>query len=330
MVAEWRHFAYEQALSNGLTRLGCDVSPVSTDEIIGNSLWTRVQKKVLSGPMISRLNREVMLRLRDLPWDVVYFRNPIYLLPETIEAVHDMAKGPVVIHCNDNPFEDGRQNWFWRHYLKGVHYADVNFFFRPRDLEHAAQRAIPGAKLLLPYYVKGLHEPAHTSCGYEFDACFVGHFEPDARVDILDAIASSGLKLGLFGPGWDRCASRRLRSLARKPVYMKEYVDVLHRSKAALCFLSSLNKDIYTTRCFEIPACGSVLVAPYNETLNTLFPNGESAILCRDPSEWLQNVRRLCSDDGLRARLAVNACARIRNMKHSNEDRAVEIIEAVL
>ena len=58
----------------------------------------------------------------------------------------------------------------------------------------------------------------------------------------------------------------------------------------ALCFLSKLNKDTYTRRCFEIPAIGSALFSEYSEYLANLFIDGTEAVFFRNQNELVEKV----------------------------------------
>ena len=57
-----------------------------------------------------------------------------------------------------------------------------------------------------------------------------------------------------------------------------EYAKALSGAKMCLAFLSKLNRDTYTRRCFEIPACGRVLLCERTADMQGLLREGDEAV----------------------------------------------------
>ena len=62
-----------------------------------------------------------------------------------------------------------------------------------------------------------------------------------------------------------------------EPVFGDDYAKALCGAKVCLAFLSKLNRDSYTRRCFEIPACGNVMLAERTADLCRMFKEDEEA-----------------------------------------------------
>ena len=90
------------------------------------------------------------------------------------------------------------------------------------------------------------------------DAAFVGHYEPDWRLECLDALARR-FDVVLRGGGWDRpIRNRALSKLA--PIthaFGEDYNRIYASAVAGLCFFSKINNDAWTRRALEIVAVGS-------------------------------------------------------------------------
>ena len=71
----------------------------------------------------------------------------------------------------------------------------------------------------------------------------------------------------------------------------QDYVEAIRSSPIALCFLSKLNRDSYTRRCFEIPAIGAALFSEYSDDLTSLFIDGKEAVFFRDKYELVDKVK---------------------------------------
>src|SRR5207247_1773951 len=135
---------------------------------------------------------------------------------------------------------------------------------------------------------------ASDAARFETDVVFAGHYEADGRQRLVEMLVESGIRLRLFGPEWERPA-RESRVLRRfSPVDSprgEDYNKALCGAKIALCFLSKLNRDTYTRRCFEIPAAGVFLLAEYSDDLGGLFKEGVQAEFFRGPDELLRKAR---------------------------------------
>ena len=106
-----------------------------------------------------------------------------------------------------------------------------------------------------------------------------------------------------------------------------------HRSKAldaiALVFLSRLNHDTYTRRCFEIPITGTLMLSEYTPDLASLFEEGVEAEFFRGPEELLDKVRFYVRNDEARRRVGLAGRARILRDGHEALDRAKQVLGAM-
>ena len=174
---------------------------------------------------------------------------------------------------------------------------DLHFVFRPVNLPEIEAVGAKEAHVLMPYYVPALHHPVilseedHTR--YDCDVVFVGHYKPDGREAYLKALVDAGVRVRLFGGKyWTR---RVLGSFADyfgeiREVRGLEYAKALSGAQMCLCFLSRLNRDTYTYRSFEIPACGRLLLSERTADLQMLFTENEEAVYFSNPTELVKQV----------------------------------------
>jgi spore maturation protein CgeB len=97
----------------------------------------------------------------------------------------------------------------------------------------------------------------------------------------------------LGGSGWDkplRGSSALQRFAPTSYLESSEYVKALCATKIALCFLSKLNRDTYTRRCFEIPATGAALFSEYSPDLASLFVEGKEVEFFRCGEELVEKT----------------------------------------
>lgn len=78
----------------------------------------------------------------------------------------------------------------------------------------------------------------------------------------------------------------------------------MNGAKIALCFLSRLNRDTYTRRCFEIPATVTMLLSEYSSDLATLYQEGVEADFFRSKEELIQKLDFYIGNDQIRKSVA--------------------------
>jgi len=94
-------------------------------------------------------------------------------------------------------------------------------------------------------------------------------------------------------------------------------------------FLSRLNHDTYTRRCFEIPATGTLMLSEYTPDLATLFEEGVEAEFFRGPQELLDKVRFYMRHEEARRRIGQAGRARLLKDGHEALDRARQVLDAM-
>lgn len=207
----------------------------------------------------------------------------------------------LISYSNDDPFNFSRTTstpWYRSNHdkwlLASFSFFDRSFFYRPINLTEAISFGVSSPVLLPPSYDRFLDYRRDVLV--KAGVCFVGHFEDDGRLDTLNYLAANGIKVSVYGGvGWEKCLQSNLfhaNVTLFPPVFDDEYRSTLSNYKYCLCFLSKFNRDVYTRRCFEIPAIGSLLVSEYSKELESYFGN-DSVILFRS-KEHLLDVMLEC------------------------------------
>ena len=108
--------------------------------------------------------------------------------------------------------------------------------------------------------------------------------------------------------GGDRFRIRRDDLLARayqgREIYADDYARALTGSKIGLGLLRNVCPDQHTTRTFEIPACGSLLLADRTEEHQEFFEEGREAEFFASSEELLDKVKFYYSNEFSRERIA--------------------------
>ena len=229
-----------------------------------------------------------------------------------IRKIAAAAQCPVISYNNDDPFGPAyrtsaslHQRRLWSNFIEAIPEYDLNLVFRPVNVGDYVAHGAKAVAVLPPYFVPEIHRPVALSAEeeelYGCDAVFIGHYEDDGRAAKLRALVDAGIHLRIFGNGWPEDIVRYIdaRHPRPRPALGDEYAKAMGGAKLCLSFLSRLNRDVYTRRSFEIPACGRLMLSERTPELEAWFEEDKEAVyfssageLVRKAEEWLAGNRR--------------------------------------
>lgn len=294
------------------------------------SLYYRVQNKFITGPVMAKINRDLLKLCNKVQPDLVFIYRGTHIYSSTVQRIHKSGM-QVFGYNNDDPFSAQYPKYFWRHYKKSIPFYDHIFAYRWKNIDDYHAMGYRKSSLLRSYYLKDKNFPmpaAHPE--YACDVIFIGHFEDDGRDEAIKTLIDEGINFKLFGTGWEKSRLHDFfiqRFGPIKPLYHEEYNKALNSAKIALVFLSKLNNDTYTRRCFEIPATQTMMMAEYTSDLATLFEEGKEAEFFRNHSELLQKIKQYLGDHALINRIGISGYERLLTDGHEVTDRAAEIVK---
>lgn len=342
IVGAWAWSIYEDAFARGLRDGGIEVSALTTSNFfIG--FWGRIQQIIpFPGPALLRLNRAVVDAAKEQQPDLVLFWRPTHVLPETISKLTSMGV-LTASYNNDDPFRPkahGNVPWhhhfLWHWYIKCLPLFNYNFFYRKINCAEAKAHGAGHAEVLLPYFMPWQDHPVQLTAAeqqcYETEVVFVGHHELDGREGSIRALVSAGIQVKLWGGHyWSRAVLGDIydRLAPIVPAEGDAYAKALCGARICLCFLSKLNRDTYTRRCFEIPACGKVMLAERTDDLMQLFKEDEEACFFSSPEELVRKAQWLIHNPDIRERIAQAGLRRVWADGHDVVSRAKYFLSVV-
>jgi spore maturation protein CgeB len=166
---------------------------------------------------------------------------------------------------------------------------------------------------------------------WNVDVVFVGQWAKQRGALIERLVRAVPAHYAIRGPGWDRVP----RSSPVRPfihathVWGDEMAKALGGAKIALGFLRKENRDDYTQRTFEIPACGGVLLAERTVKHQSIYREGvEAEFFDPDRSEELiEKTRSLLADEGRRSAIRTAGMTAVRNGPYTYDHRIIRILE---
>ena len=348
VVGDWHSNIHEEACFKALETLGHETYRFSWFEYFNRcqhrnlSLLKRLsckfQNKYLWGPVIEQINNDLLESVKSICPEVVFVYRGTHILKETLEQMKETNKNILLVsYNNDDPFSRRARAFLWRHFVKSIPYYDINFVYRHHNIQDYEAVGAKNIHLLRSYYIPERNHyvdlgPEDTK-EYSCDVVFVGHYEPDGREKYLEEVAKNGIKLNLFGSEWDKVVRKSKYLRENYPVRLvwdDEYNKALCGAKIALSFLSKLNRDTYTRRCFEIPATKTFMLSECSNDLASMFKEGVEAEYFRDSDELMQKIRYYLNYPDKRKEIANNGYDRVTNSGHDVISRmrfAIDVIE---
>jgi spore maturation protein CgeB len=342
IVGNWYWPQYEKAFACALRDNGVEIIGLSTKRFF-SGFFGRVQQKFpIPGSAMLGLNRAVIVEAKKHRPDFILFWRPTHIMPYTLRQLEILGIS-TISYNNDDPFGPtiyGNAPWhhhfLWYWYTRCLPLFQLNFFYRKINCGEALTQGAKHATVLLPYFMPWQDRPVQLTeeergC-YDTEVVFAGHYEPDGREESIRALVSAGLKVKLWGGHyWSRAVLGDLYDGLAPivPAEGDDYAKALCGAKVCLCFLSKLNRDTYTRRCFEIPACGGLMLAERTDDLIRFFKEDEEACFFSSTAELLEKARWLIQNPQDRELIAASGLRRVWADGHDVYSRASWFIDTI-
>lgn len=332
----------EPAFAEALSKNGHEVVPFAFKDFFIGKLGHYQSALPIPGPALIKLNHSLLKKVATSRPDLVLVWNGTHILPQTLAAIKKVGV-LLASYNNDDPFGHlikasvrWHHRYLWRWYLICLKYYDVNFVYRTLNLKEAISFGARNVHVLKPYFIpdkdRPFEMPDADRGGGGCDVVFIGHYEPDGREEYLRALVAAGVHVRLYGGKyWTREVLGDMADYFGdiSPVYDKEYVKALCWAKICLSFLSKMNRDTYTRRCFEIPACGRLLLCERTDDMKEMLTEGEEAVYFSSAEELVEKVHWLLRNPLEIERIAEAGQRRVWADGHDVVSRAQQFMELV-
>jgi spore maturation protein CgeB len=356
VAGEFGRAVYEESYCRAFERGGHVVTRLRWQHRFAGGLVGRAQHRLQVGPSVVRLNSELIQSVRSFQPDLVLVWRGIFIWPETLARLRAISNRPLLVsYNNDDPFGDLRHDPLWRLHLRGLGHYDVCFVFRLQNVTEYLAAGARRAYLLRAHFDPELHHPLRLTPEaqqhFASDVAFIGHYDGrDSRVACISRLAASGVQVRVYGQvrrrswldhlvglrlvtgraQWPDTVVAGLGAEFHPPVEGMQYAEALNATSLPLSFLSVGNRDTYTRRCFEIPACGRPLVSVRTDDLQSMFEEDVEAVFFSDPEELLAKVLELLPDPVAREKIGAAGYLRVYRDGHDIDSRARELLRVAL
>jgi hypothetical protein len=319
--------------ANALRRLGHAVTQIDPHNLFPyQNLVGRLIYYGGAGLIETYLGKKLAPLINRRRFDVTFVDNGELIGGRVINILRKVS--PILINYNnDDPF-GSRDRKKWRLYLEAVPQYDLLAVVRPANVPEAYAL---GAKKVLQVFmaVDELDGPREITppdrARFSHEVLFIGTWMPE-RGPFLAELRRAGLPLAIYGNSWQKAPEwRTLRPVWQGPaIYGDDYIKAMQLAKVSLGLLSKGNRDLHTTRTFEIPYCGGLFCAERTPEHLQLYTEDVEAVYWSNVEECSEKCRYLLNNPDLRREIAEKGRRRCLRNGIFNETNLKNILATAL
>jgi spore maturation protein CgeB len=264
--------------------------------------------------------------------DIAIILKGLLLSAQDVAALQDLNCWTVNIN-HDDFFSSNPNNWSA---IQRDALSQYDYIFPTREVNVAEVRPYNKNVEFFPFaYYPKIHRPvpipAEEKERWNVDVVFVGTWE-SRRCELLEHLVSCVPgDYAIYGSQWEKIGSESpLRPFIKMTeLGPDEMAKAVGGARISLGFLRKENRDDYTQRTFEIPACGGVLLAERTERHRQWFEEGIDAEFFDQtrPEELCDKAALLLRDDERRERIRLKGMARVNSGAHTYRDRLQRLLD---
>ena len=336
-----------------LQRLGHEVAGVETVAPWTQARWLarQAQRRLGRGAIIDAINRAVLDAAVGFRPDLVWGEKQEFLRPETLQTLRRGGAG--LAHFTPDPYFS--LSWKRTRAMDAA-IGQFDVLVYCKSYERADYDALGKPLIYMPLgYCDEVHRPLPSDDPQWACAVgFLGGWEP-RRERLLRAVTGAVGDLKIRGGYWDflrdgRWTLRRRIILGQlaggEPfaihkdarlaaawqggeVYGDDYAKALTGARIGLGFLRKVCPDQHTTRTFEIPACGAMLLADRTDEHRSFFEEGREAEFFGSEAEMVDKAHFYVANEPARARIAAAGRARCESGGYAYVERLRPVLGAI-
>jgi hypothetical protein len=324
------------------SELGMTVRTVDAERLLPwpKTVRERVSAKVYRqapAGLVDRLNRDIVAALAEFRPALTYFIQGRYVRAETAAAARQY--GQVVLYCNDDMYNPANRTRTVGDLIKAVDCITTTKSFNVAEFARAGARRV----IYLPNaFDPKIHFPAKLAPEergvFAGDIVFIGTFRSE-RADYLARVADAVGEdvMNVWGGGWHKMSrpsfwrrrqswARLRRSIRGRELWGEDMGKALQANKIALGLLYHANRDLHSSRSFEIPACGGFMLAERTVEHQEYFAEDREAVYFDTFDEMMDKIRYYLRHDAPRTRIAAAGYRRCLESGYRYVDRARELV----
>lgn len=338
-----------------LRELGHTIVPLNSQSGWDRSsrISRRLQQQFAAGPIVRKINSDLLKLAADAKPDLLWAEKQEYLYSKTLKALRQ--QGIKLLHFTPDPYFS--LSWK-RTRLTNACLPLFDYVLTSKRYELSDYQRVCKKVIYMPLgFAEAVHRPlfpedAKLKEKYRSDVAFIGGWEPRREQMLESLVRETHCDLKIWGYGWDalvdgRWTLRRWLAMNRLAgnlkfkiakneilaatvqggeIYADTYAWAVSGARINIGFLRQVCPDQHTTRTFEIPACGSMLLADRTDEHREFFIEGKEAEFFSSEEELTEKVRFYLGHEDLRKKIAMNGYDKCRTAGYSYTNRLKDIL----
>lgn len=281
---------------------------------------------------IAALQRTITETAAEFGPQLIFFVKAYHVEPATLESVRRLA--PCFVYMNDDMFNPANQTPTFH---ANIPLFDLILTTKSYNVREFLQAGARNAIYIANSYDPRIHYPNQPSAA-DFDTmggdiAFIGTFRP-SRADFLNRIVHlREFRLNIWGGGWNKMGRidhlhRRMRwrtlrgSVHPFELWCGDMGKAIQANHITLGLLYAENRDLQSSRSFEIPACGGFMLTERTEEHRMYFEEDKEAVYFSTFEELRDKLRFYVAHDSVREQIARAGYRRCIKSPYRYLDRA--------
>lgn len=318
----------------GFCKLGVDVESIDTTPPDGHalkSLGARLGRRMGLDWDLAGANQQILEAVYRSPPGLIWIEKGLTIKPKVLSEIKQRHPGiRLIAYSPDDMLLPTNQS---RSYLRSIACYDWHVTHKSFNVSEltalGARRVYYAVKSFdeQTYYPRQLTVSEQEKWGA--DVAFLGGYE-QPRFETMLAVAQTGIRVKIWGPGWERVVKRHV-NLEVQPgwVQAEDAAMVFSATKINLHFLRKVARDLHTARSVEIPACKAFMLAERTQEHLELFEEGREAEYFDGVDELIAKLTAHLQNEDCRLAIAEAGYQRCWSSAYSNQRRLREILDVV-
>lgn len=317
--------------ADALRRLGQDVTIFSLNAYRPRQrLLATIRFRLPAGPLVSRVNHDVLAAAEQQKPDVVWFDNPVVFTPATIRAIRNLGAA-TVCYMQDNPFGP-RNDGCWYQFKKAFRLFDLHCLVREADVARYRAWGLNYVKTMFSFEPAAQFPPpdSWSDADRSREISYIGS-PYEERAPFLTSLGEEHkLPVVISGSAWmwKEALSPEIfsRYFLGDALRDSAYREGIWQSKINLSFLTRLNEDDIAHKSVEIAACQGFLMAVRTPGHQEIFEEGREAVFFSSVEECADKCRFYLPRPELRESIARRGRERAVRSGYDNDTQLARVL----
>ena len=277
---------------------------------------------------IDNINKRLINEVKHFNPEVLFIIKGNLIKPSTLRSIKNINPNIILISWSlDDMYASHNRSLY---YKNGLNLYDHIFTTKSYNLTELNSLGAKKVHFLYQAYSNIYHIPCKQceNSKYKFDVLFIGTAEKE-RIDSLNYLAQNGIKINIYGGGWNKVNKTTLHNnlvINEYDLIGSDYADAISCSKISLCFLRKINRDLHTSRSIEIPACKGFMIAERTNEHLDLFEENKEAVYFSNDCELLEKVKYYLENEKERLSISNNGYNKCVKKDYSYDNMVKKIL----